>query len=170
GRLARPRIVVAAVTLTTVIAGLVAIGLEPRLLVPSQWGTLGRDLGDGLSGAFAASYPYHGADPWTRTVILLGLPLPLGIAAGLAFPPHRRPPAVLARDHARLVQRRPLGGQHHGAGAVPAAGARRPRPAHQPRRRARPALGTPGEVPSRRAVERPRGRAGNGPASERRQP
>ena len=89
GRLARPRIVVAAVTLTTVIAGLVAIGLEPRLLVPSQWGTLGRDLGDGLSGAFAASYPYHGADPWTRTVILLGLPLLLGIAAGLAFAPAR---------------------------------------------------------------------------------
>ena len=86
-RLPRSRIVVAAVTLTTIIAGLVAIGLDPRLLAPLDWGTLGRDLWDGLSGAFAASYPYRGADPWTRTVILLGLPLLLGTAARLAFAP-----------------------------------------------------------------------------------
>jgi hypothetical protein len=67
------------------LAGLIAIGLPVHLLLPSRWDALWRGLRSGLDGAFGGEYPYIGSSQWPRIVILCGLPLILGAAAGLAF-------------------------------------------------------------------------------------
>lgn len=78
-------------------AGLVAIGLERRLLAPRGWD----ELGDGLDRGFAAlgsvQWPYDGPEPWASLVLLMAVPLVLVIAAALAFSRNRgqRPAALV---------------------------------------------------------------------------
>ena len=66
-------------------AGLIAMGLERRLLAPAHWD----ELGDGLDRGFAAlgsiQWPYDGAEPWASLVLLFAVPLVLAAAAVLAF-------------------------------------------------------------------------------------
>ena len=72
-------------------AGLVAIGIPMRLLEPSSWDDLGRELGRGFAGLDGdVDYPYDGKNDWARLVLLAGLPLALGLAAAFAFWPAER--------------------------------------------------------------------------------
>jgi hypothetical protein len=65
----------------------VAIGIPARLLLPSGWGELLSDVGDGLGSLGNADYPYAGGDPWSRLVLLAGLAPLLALAAALVFWP-----------------------------------------------------------------------------------
>jgi transglutaminase-like putative cysteine protease len=76
--------------------GLVAMGLELRLLFPGNWDELFDGLDRGLAGAQTVEPPYEGADSWVRLTTLLGAPLALGLAALLAFFPARRAEPVLS--------------------------------------------------------------------------
>jgi protein-glutamine gamma-glutamyltransferase len=75
--------------------GLVAMGLELRLLFPGNWDELFDGLDRGLAGVQSAEWPYDGVDSWVRLTTLLGAPLALGLAALLAFFPARRAEPVL---------------------------------------------------------------------------
>jgi transglutaminase-like putative cysteine protease len=70
-------------------AGLVAIGVDRRLLAPGRWD----DLADGLDRGFAAlgsvQWPYDGQEPWAALVLLLAVPIVVVAAAALAFWPNR---------------------------------------------------------------------------------
>jgi protein-glutamine gamma-glutamyltransferase len=76
--------------------GLVAMGLELRLLFPGNWDELFDGLDRGLAGVQSAEWPYDGVDSWVRLTTLLGAPLALGLAALLAFFPARRAEPVLS--------------------------------------------------------------------------
>ncbi len=86
---ARPwrHVVAAVIALAGIAAGLVAVGLEPRLLAPGNWGELITGIERGLIELGDATYPYEGEGGWPRLVLLLGLPASLGLAATLAFWP-----------------------------------------------------------------------------------
>ena len=86
---ARPwrHVVAAVIALSGIAAGLVALGLEPRLLAPGNWGELTTGIERGLIELGDATYPYEGEGGWPRLVLLLGLPALLGLAATLAFWP-----------------------------------------------------------------------------------
>jgi transglutaminase-like putative cysteine protease len=71
-------------------AALLAIGVEPRLLVPWGWGELADLLDHALVGVQGVDWPYDGPDEWVRRTILLGAPLLLVAAAALAFWPAAR--------------------------------------------------------------------------------
>jgi transglutaminase-like putative cysteine protease len=92
GRVPRPALWGAglAVAIVSTAAACVAIGLPARLLVPGNWDELANRLSGGLQGLGELTYPYRGGAEWSRLTILLGLPLGLGLAAGLAFWPARR--------------------------------------------------------------------------------
>jgi len=68
------------------VAALVAAGVPVRLLEPANWGSLASGISQGFGALPGADVPYAGADPWTRTAILLcGAALVgAGLAAGLA--------------------------------------------------------------------------------------
>jgi len=87
--------VAAAVALATLAAGFLAAGLEARLLVPRGWDDLLDGVDRGLAGVRTVDWPYDGSERWVRLTILLGAPLLLGLAAGLAFWPARRGAAAL---------------------------------------------------------------------------
>ena len=75
--------------------GLAVTGIAPRLLLPSGWGELADQLDRALLGVQGVDWPYDGPDEWIRLTILLGAPLLLTAAAGLAFwpaSPEARPP------------------------------------------------------------------------------
>jgi len=76
--------------------GMVAMGLELRLLFPGNWDELFDGLDRGLAGVQTAEWPYDGVDSWVRLTTLLGAPLALGLAALLAFFPARRAAPVLS--------------------------------------------------------------------------
>jgi transglutaminase-like putative cysteine protease len=78
----------AATTVTAIVVlAALALGLPARLLLPSGWGELGTDLGDGIGSLWRADYPYEGSDTWSRLALLLGLAPLLGLAAALSFWP-----------------------------------------------------------------------------------
>ena len=79
-----------AASLVATAASAIAIGVQARLLAPTNWGELVDHLVGGVENLGNADYPYGGSDPWTRLAILFGLPLGLGLAAALAFWPARR--------------------------------------------------------------------------------
>jgi protein-glutamine gamma-glutamyltransferase len=81
--------------LAMLVGGLMAAGLEPRLLLPKHWGELSDGLDRGLAGIQGVDWPYDGPEEWIRQTILLGAPLLLTIAATLAFWPARRAAPVL---------------------------------------------------------------------------
>jgi transglutaminase-like putative cysteine protease len=66
-----------------------ALGVPARLLLPSGWGELAADIGDGFGSLGNAEYPYAGGDPWSRQVLLLGLAPLLAAVAALLFWPAR---------------------------------------------------------------------------------
>jgi transglutaminase-like putative cysteine protease len=78
-----------AVVLAGLGAGVVAIGLDRRLLAPARWD----DLSDGIDRGFVAlgsvQWPYDGPEPWGALVLLLAVPLVLVLAAAFAFWPAR---------------------------------------------------------------------------------
>ena len=87
----------AAVGLVVLALGLLAAGLEARLLLPStgtSW-RMGSTADSG--GSRSVDWPYDGADAWIRQTILLGAPLLLAVAATLAFLPARRGAAAPLR-------------------------------------------------------------------------
>jgi transglutaminase-like putative cysteine protease len=72
-------------------------GVPARLLVPSGWGTLARDLNRGVAPLATTIWPYAGTNPWTRVDILLGLGIGCAAAAALgcvAIPSGDRSPGV----------------------------------------------------------------------------
>ncbi len=79
-----------AVTLGILVAGLAAVGLQGRLMLPGGWHELADGLDRGLSGIRTIDWPYKGPDGWVRLTVLLGAPLLLTAAAALAFWPARR--------------------------------------------------------------------------------
>jgi transglutaminase-like putative cysteine protease len=103
GRSSLPRAAVEALAALTVVAslatGMIACGVEPRLLLPSGWGELADQVDQSLLAVQTVDWPYSGPDEWVGTTILLGtLPL-LTAAAALAFwpaPPAARAPLRLA--------------------------------------------------------------------------
>ena len=78
------------ISVLTVLAALVAMGLPVRLLLPRGWDRLAEGIDRGLAGVPMASWPYSGPDDWIRLVLLLLVPLVVGLAAVLAFAPTRR--------------------------------------------------------------------------------
>ena len=66
-------------------AGLVAIGLDRRLLAPTHWDELSDSLDRGFATLGSAEWPYDGAEPWASLVLLLAVPLIVTSAAVLAF-------------------------------------------------------------------------------------
>ena len=80
----------ALVTLAMLVLALAATGLSLRLLAPRGWAELGDGLYRGLEGIQTIDWPYAGPDDWIRLTILLGAPVPLVVAAALAFFPVRR--------------------------------------------------------------------------------
>ena len=70
--------------------GALALGLPVRLLLPSGWGELGGELGDGIGSLGRADYPYDGGDAWSRLALLLALAPLLALAAALSFWPRPR--------------------------------------------------------------------------------
>ncbi len=85
GRLRFP--LAALVVAVTLAAGFLAAGLELRMLAPHRLDDLVDGVNRGLGGIRTVDWPYSGDEPWVRLTILLGAPLFLGIAAGLAFWP-----------------------------------------------------------------------------------
>ncbi|HZG49234.1 MAG TPA: transglutaminase-like domain-containing protein [Thermoleophilaceae bacterium] len=85
----------AALGLLALVLGLMAAGLEPRLLLPKHWTELGDGLDRGLGGIQGVEWPYNGPDEWIGRTILLGAPLLLTLAATAAFWPARRAAAPL---------------------------------------------------------------------------
>ncbi|HEX2070895.1 MAG TPA: transglutaminase domain-containing protein [Thermoleophilaceae bacterium] len=85
----------AAAVLASLVAGLLAAGVAPRLLLPSGWSELADQLDHALVGVQTVDWPYDGPDVWIRRTILLGAPLLVTTAAALAFwpvePEMRRP-------------------------------------------------------------------------------
>jgi transglutaminase-like putative cysteine protease len=71
-------------------AGIVAIGVAPRLLEPAHWGALADDVRQGLGGLDGFQWPYTGDDQWIRLSILLAIPLVALSAAAVAFWPSPR--------------------------------------------------------------------------------
>ncbi|HSR26692.1 MAG TPA: transglutaminase-like domain-containing protein, partial [Candidatus Eisenbacteria bacterium] len=82
--------IAAGAALAGLCAGLVAVGLPARMLLPGHWDELGDNVGHALNGLGDVPVPYAGADTWTRLVILLAGPLVAGLAALAAFWPARR--------------------------------------------------------------------------------
>jgi protein-glutamine gamma-glutamyltransferase len=76
-------------------AGMIAIGLPARLVLPWNWGELATNLSTGWSALVGVEYPYDGTLEWTRLVIVLALPIILGVAGTLAFWPSRRAASLL---------------------------------------------------------------------------
>src|SRR5205807_667452 len=71
-------------------AGIVAIGVAPRLLEPAHWSALADDVRQGLGGLDGFQWPYTGDDQWIRLSILLAIPLVALSAAAVAFWPSQR--------------------------------------------------------------------------------
>jgi protein-glutamine gamma-glutamyltransferase len=81
--------------LAALAAGLVACGVEARLLLPGNWDELATLIDRSLLGVQTVDWPYDGPDAWVRTTILLGAPPLLTAAAACAFwpaPPEARAP------------------------------------------------------------------------------
>ncbi len=104
-RLPRPALyaLAAALGLVSLALGLLAAGLEARLLLPKHWGELADGLDRGLGGIQGVDWPYDGADAWIHQTILLGAPLLLVVAATIAFWPARRRAAVAVLRAAGLI-------------------------------------------------------------------
>ena len=64
-------------------AGLVAIGLERRLLAPGRWDELADGLDRGLATLGSVQWPYAGPEPWGALTLLLAIPVVLTVAAVL---------------------------------------------------------------------------------------
>ena len=94
-----PRVAVHAgallVVIATLLLGLLAAGLDDRLLAPNNWDELSDGLDRGLAGVQGVEWPYDGPEEWIRLTLLLGAPLLVTIAAALAFWPVRRAAPVL---------------------------------------------------------------------------
>ncbi|MEJ7798044.1 MAG: transglutaminaseTgpA domain-containing protein [Solirubrobacteraceae bacterium] len=67
----------------------VAAGVPGRLADPRMWADIAAGIGQGLSAVPNVRVPYHGADEWTRIVIVLGCGVLIGLATLLAFAPRR---------------------------------------------------------------------------------
>ena len=81
---------VAVVSAAALALAMLLVGLPARLLSPSHWDELGRDVGGGLDGVGSVSVPYDGTDRWTRLAIVLAAPLTVVCAALASFWPGRR--------------------------------------------------------------------------------
>ena len=98
-----PRLRLATITRALILAlasylALRVAGVPARLLWPSRWAQLARDISHGLH-ALTGSWPYRGEAPWARTSVTLALPATIVPAAALAFWP-RAPHARGARLYA----------------------------------------------------------------------
>jgi len=95
--LARPAIHVAAgaTVLAFTALGLVAVGLDARLLAPGGWAELADELDLGVAGTRTVEWPYRGSEQSVREVILYAIPALLTLGAALAFWPARRGRAAL---------------------------------------------------------------------------
>jgi transglutaminase-like putative cysteine protease len=82
-------LVTAAVAAVLLIVALAASGIPADLAGPRAWDDLAAGIGQGLGAVPNVRVPYHGADPWTRIVIVLGAGMLVGVAALLAFAPRR---------------------------------------------------------------------------------
>ncbi|HEU0023815.1 MAG TPA: transglutaminaseTgpA domain-containing protein, partial [Thermoleophilaceae bacterium] len=99
GRARLPRTAVLAlgalVTALMLAAALAAAGLPLRLMLPGGWSELGDGVSRGLEGIQSVDWPYAGPDEWIRLTIMLGAPVLLAAAAGLAVFPVRRGASAL---------------------------------------------------------------------------
>ena len=86
----RARAGAAALTLVAVVAGLLAAGIELRLLAPAHWDALGGGIGDGIAGLGGATYPYDEGARWANLVLLAALPVILVAAFAFCFWPVRK--------------------------------------------------------------------------------
>ncbi|MDX6677088.1 MAG: protein-glutamine gamma-glutamyltransferase, partial [Solirubrobacteraceae bacterium] len=66
-----------------------AAGVPADLAGPRAWDDLAQGIGQGLATVPNVRVPYRGVEEWTRTVIVLGGGLLIGLAALLAFAPRR---------------------------------------------------------------------------------
>jgi transglutaminase-like putative cysteine protease len=71
------------------LVALVAAGIPGHLLGPRSWDELAGGIDQGLGAVPNVRVPYHGVDEWTRSVIVLGGAVLVGLAALLAFAPRR---------------------------------------------------------------------------------
>jgi len=90
--LSRPAIHVAAgaTVLAFTALGLVAVGLDARLLAPGAWAELADELDRGIAGIRTVEWPYRGPEQSVREAILYATPASLTLGAALAFWPARR--------------------------------------------------------------------------------
>jgi len=88
GRLVRVAATLLA-ALGLLVVGLLVAGVPAHLLGPRAWGELAAGIDQGLGTVPNVRTPYHGADEWTRSVMILGGAALIGLAALLAFAPRR---------------------------------------------------------------------------------
>jgi transglutaminase-like putative cysteine protease len=88
GRLPRA-LVTAAVGLALLVVALAASGIPTDLAGPRDWDDVAAGISQGLGAVPNVRVPFHGADPWTRIVIVLGSGVLVGLATLLAFAPRR---------------------------------------------------------------------------------
>jgi hypothetical protein len=71
------------------LVALLAAGVPAHYLRPRAWDELAAGINQGLGTVPNVRVPYHGVDEWTRSVIVLGATVLVGLAAVLAFLPRR---------------------------------------------------------------------------------
>ena len=71
------------------LVALLGAGVSAHYLGPRAWGELAAGINQGLGTVPNVRVPYSGVDEWTRSVIVLGGTMLIGLAALLAFVPRR---------------------------------------------------------------------------------
>jgi protein-glutamine gamma-glutamyltransferase len=79
------RALAVAFPVVSVAAGMVAVGVPARLLLPAGWSELGSHVGTAIGELGETQYPYTGSDDWARVTALAAIPLLTGTIALLAF-------------------------------------------------------------------------------------
>lgn len=78
------------VVLIALVAGLAAVGIPVRLLVPGGWAELSGELSTGLAGLSQIDTPYAGPSTWTALGIAAGAPIVMTVAFAAALWPATR--------------------------------------------------------------------------------
>ncbi len=79
------RVLAIAFPVLSIGAGLVAVGVPARLLLPAGWSELSSHIRTAISELGETQYPYTGSDDWARVTALAAIPILLGLIAAFAF-------------------------------------------------------------------------------------